>query len=202
MKNLKTILWSTYLILILLLILLFLLKNCNGNQHHPTPRPYNEDTTHIDPIDPDPTPIDTTAVDTFHTDQELIDRANQVGNTGNMKITLMWDFYADIDLHVVQPNGFRLFYKQRNDPSTGGILDTDNRRGGAGAAENIYWQNPPKGKYNVYIQYYDASFGSGLMESGECRVYIKTGDREQIFRINLSPNTKGQNQYIETIEIT
>lgn len=201
MKTLKTILWSTYLILILLLILLFLLKNCNGNQHHSTPR-FGDDTTHIDPIEPDPTQIDTTAVDTFHTDQELIDRANQIGNTGNMKITLMWDFYADIDLLVEQANGVLLYHKRKFDPYTGGNLDTDNRSGGAGAAENIYWQNPPKGKYKVYINYYDASKENGEMESGECRVYIKIGDKEYIYRIDMSPDIIGQKQHIETIEIS
>ena len=105
MKKLKTILASVYIVLILLL-LLFMLRKCHRTEPEPTvrvdtvivERPIH-DTVIVTP------PIDTTAVDT-----SAVREAEQTGQSGNLKVTLLWDFAADIDLHVVQPNRKEIFF--------------------------------------------------------------------------------------------
>jgi hypothetical protein len=48
----------------------------------------------------------------------------------------------------------------------------DNTEGGAGAVENIYWENPQEGTYSFYIHYYGPSSYNDVAQSGICRVAI------------------------------
>ena len=41
--------------------------------------------------------------------------AEAVGESGDLKVTLLWDFPGDIDLHVVQPNGRQIYYQHKHD---------------------------------------------------------------------------------------
>jgi uncharacterized protein YfaP (DUF2135 family) len=91
--------------------------------------------------------------------------------TGNLKITLSWDFYADIDVVVEEPDGNYIYWKYPYS-SSGGNLDFDNRRGGLGSKENVYWENPKDGIYTVALNYYGPSTYCDLSESGICRVTI------------------------------
>lgn len=81
---------------------------------------------------------DTAQVDTA----QAVREARNTGQTGNLKVTLLWDFYGDIDLHVMQPNGIVINFSNPQDAATGGALDVDNRQGGKGAAENIFCPIP------------------------------------------------------------
>ncbi len=178
MKKLKIILGSVYVVLIVLLLLL-MLRKCQ-----PTPSgepPTRVDTVRVDSIvvihdtvvvEP---PVDTTTVDTT-----AVREAEETGNSGALKVTLLWDFYADIDLHVVQPNGKEIYFKYPKDRSTGGQLDVDNRSGGEGAAENIYWSDPPSGEYKVSIVYYKevSSIFRTLPQTGTCTVVVMQEGRE------------------------
>ena len=117
----------------------------------------------------------------------MISRARQIGSSGEMKVTLLWDFHADIDLHILQPNGKEIWYKSKSDASTGGMLDVDNRSGGRGAAENIYWQNPLRGQYKVAVKYYGKSKTTGEMESGDCSVIVfLPGKQPQTYKVRMS----------------
>ena len=99
---------------------------------------------------------------------------------GDLKITLLWDFEGDIDLHVIEPNGNEIFWDNKVDRSTGGTLDVDNRRGGHASAENIYWEQPPKGQYKVYLHYFDKSSSSGVVELHDFNeVFFRVADEEQ-----------------------
>lgn len=164
MKSMKVILGLIYPILILLL----LLNNCNGSGSS------NNDTP----------PMDTTVVSTPESD-DVVRQAEAVGATGALKITLLWDFHADIDLHVKEPNGNEIYYKENEDSSTGGYLDVDNREGGEGAAENIYWNDPPKGQYLVRLEYYDKA-ESGRAESGTCTIVVfQEGKDPVIYNVHM-----------------
>lgn len=121
------------------------------------------------------------------TEEMMISRARQVGSSGDLKVTLLWDFYADIDLHILQPNGREIWYRNKSDASTGGMLDVDHRNGGLGAAENIYWQNPPSGQYKVAVKYYGQSKNTGKMEPGTCSVIVfLPNEQPKIYKMNLS----------------
>ena len=84
---------------------------------------------------------------------DVVKNAERIGWNGGLKVTLLWNFMGDIDLHVKQPNGREIYYNDNRDANTGGYLDVDNMEGGNGSAENIYWENPPKGNYTVSLVY-------------------------------------------------
>lgn len=206
MKALSAVLASIYVILIILL----LLSNCHGC-HRTTSTSPRTDTvveTRIDTVVE--TRVDTVVrVDTVREQpqpqprqDDAVRQAEQVGNSGELKITLLWDFQGDIDLHVVQPTGREINYKRdlKVDQSTGGALDVDNRSGGRGAAENIYWQNPPRGQYKVSIEYYGASTTSKIMESGTCTVVVfQAGKQPKTYKVNMS--RKGQKEQVCTVTL-
>lgn len=169
MKALKFFLGAIYVVLIILLLLLGL-KNCNRQGkvvEPPTPAP-------IDTADVRP---DTTVVVERDTVAERV--AEDVGGSGDLKVTLMWDFRGDIDLHVIEPSGNELYFKNMKNPETGGELDVDNIHGGEGACENIYWEHPPKGQYRVKLKYFDKALLD--FSSHECKVVV--------FQAGLEPKT-------------
>jgi hypothetical protein len=74
--------------------------------------------------------------------------------TGDITISLMWYNSDDVDLHVETPNGFELYYGNRDVQN--GHLDVD-----ANAevmmdepVENIYFEDPAVGSYSVWIEDY------------------------------------------------
>ena len=199
MKSLSAVLVSVYIILIILL----LLSNCHGCEHRATnPTPRTTDTvvqTRIDTVVR--TRVDTVVrVDTVREQPQPqpqprqdddVRRAKEIGKKGELKVTLLWDFEGDIDLHVLQPNGNEIFFRQKRDVSTGGALDVDNRAGGRGAAENIYWRNPPRGQYKVALRYYGKSNVTGRLGSGVCTVVVfQPGKPAKTYKVNMSQ--KGQ----------
>ena len=149
MKTLKTVLFSTYALLAILLLI-----NYNTNKTEASTR--SSDTLTEEPVD--------TA--------DVVRTAEKVGNNGALKVTLIWNFEGDIDLHVKQPNNKEIYYDHKNDASTGGALDVDNQNGGNGSAENIYWARPPKGEYTIQLVYYQQSKSTGVVGSGICKVVV------------------------------
>ena len=118
MKVLKTILIIIYPILVILL-LLSNLKSCNVSRTNNLGNRIEE-------------PIDTA---------EVVKHAEMIGQSGTLKVTLLWNFQGDIDLHVKQPNGKEIYFNAKEDANTGGFLDVDNVNGGNGSAENILEKN-------------------------------------------------------------
>jgi hypothetical protein len=82
---------------------------------------------------------------------------------GELVVTLTWDTEADLDLHVVDPNGIEIFNRNINswqkpppgqdagDPNSGGILDFDSNANcviDGLRQENVLWrETPPAGHY-------------------------------------------------------
>lgn len=72
----------------------------------------------------------------------------------DVTIRLDWSRHSgntDIDLHVVDPNGERIFFENMSSLS-GGYLDRDDRVGPG--PEHIHWDNAPAGTYKIYVHYY------------------------------------------------
>lgn len=164
MKTLKTVLFSTYALLAILLLI-----NYNTNKTEASTR--SSDTLTEEPVD--------TA--------DVVRTAEKVGNNGALKVTLLWNFEGDIDLHVKQPNNKEIYYDHKNDASTGGALDVDNQNGGNGSAENIYWARPPKGEYTIQLVYYQQSKSTSVVGSGICKVVVfQEGKAPQTYTTEMS----------------
>ncbi|MBQ8462682.1 MAG: hypothetical protein IJ544_01010 [Prevotella sp.] len=126
-----------------------------------------------------------------------------IGGNGDLKVTLQWEFYADIDLHVVEPSGEEIDYTHKHSRS-GGELDVDDTSGGRGSAENIFWQsNPPRGQYQVSLVYYAEKTSHPENERhGDCKVTILLKDHQpQVFNIHMSPNNLRQAVPVTTITV-
>lgn len=89
------------------------------------------------------------------------DGSDLVVGEGDIRVTLTWTTDDDLDLHVVDPNGDRLWYVNPTVPS-GGELDRDDNVGVCGTdaepggVENVYWPvgSAPSGNYTVEIDNY------------------------------------------------
>lgn len=148
-------------------------------------RPDEIDGKYYGPI-PD-MPQGAVGIDPVAVGDDVIAEAEGIGGNGDLKVTLLWDFPADIDLHVSQPSGHEIFFRNPSDPQSGGSLDVDNRVGGPGAAENVFWTNPPKGQYTVWIHYFQPSLVSGEEGAGPCTVVVmKKGERPLTYRAAMN----------------
>jgi len=157
MRYLKSILVSVYVILAVLV----LLCNLNGCDRGDSTANSGRTT----PARQEPEQPDTT------TAENVAEHAEAIGHDGKLKITLLWNFPGDMDLHVKEPNGTEIFYRNKKDSATGGQLDVDNTDGGNRSAENIYWENPPKGEYVVSVVYYKMKQDN--VNGGLCHVIVK-----------------------------
>ena len=189
MKTLRAILIVVYPILIALLLIAHL-KACDSET------PSSDTSEEAEPVETPVEEPDTEPVDS----SDVVRHAEQVGGGGALKVTLLWDFEGDIDVHVIQPNGSRIFYDRKIDEATGGELDVDNQRGGNGSAENIFWSNPPQGEYQVSLVYYQASKATGVAGAGTCRVVMfQEGKSPQTYTTEMT--TVHESKHIVTINI-
>lgn len=75
--------------------------------------------------------------------------------TGDVQVSVSWDVSNDIDLHVVDPNGFEIYYGDDTSPE-GGMLDLDSNAGcdvDGIDNENVRWPtgSAPHGAYIVRV---------------------------------------------------
>jgi hypothetical protein len=80
--------------------------------------------------------------------------------SGDIQVTVSWDTGADVDLHVIDPSGFEIYWASRQSPS-GGELDLDSNAACAGdnvRNENISWPigTAPQGDYTVRVDYWSS----------------------------------------------
>jgi len=118
--------------------------------------------------------------------------------TGDLKVTLSWNFLADIDLHAYESFGSHIYYVNKSSYYSDGFLDVDDRDG-RGAFENIYWQNPPEGSYDIYINYFGSSLYDGSSESGNCSVTILYKGVGKVYNFHMSPGT--HNVFVASIHM-
>jgi hypothetical protein len=76
---------------------------------------------------------------------------------GELRVSLSWYNYDDLDLHVVEPNGHKIYYGDKGPSQLGGQLDVDmNAHSGTTreAVENIIWADKRRmknGEYKVMV---------------------------------------------------
>lgn len=89
---------------------------------------------------------------------ELRARLEREGaQSSDVQISLMWNNYNDLDLHVLCPSGERIHGGNKNS-ACGGELDVDAnvRAETRKPVENVFWEDgkAPAGRYQVYVHYY------------------------------------------------
>jgi uncharacterized protein YfaP (DUF2135 family) len=89
---------------------------------------------------------------------ELKARLEREGaQSSDVQISLMWNNYNDLDLHVVCPSGERIHGGNKTS-ACGGVLDVDAnvRAETRKPVENVFWEEgkAPAGKYQVYVHHY------------------------------------------------
>lgn len=82
--------------------------------------------------------------------------------TGDVQVTLRWTGDADLDLHVIDPDGSEIYYEVASSPS-GGVLDVD-AVPECGVelgdhAENVFWPEGGSisGTYQAFVVHFDIS---------------------------------------------
>lgn len=86
--------------------------------------------------------------------REKVKRAG--GKTdATLRVSLAWFNLDDLDLHIYEPSGRRIYFGDRRSP-TGGELDVDMNRSPTTRepVENTTWANPPDGKYRIVVNNY------------------------------------------------
>lgn len=114
------------------------------------------------------------------------DGSDLVVGDGELRFTLIWGSGDDLDLHVVEPGGERIYYNHRTS-ATGGELDRDDNASGRcssdpepGGVENVFWPvaGAPTGTYTVEIDNYndcnDANTGAWELQVHQDGALIAT----------------------------
>ncbi|MBT3772311.1 MAG: hypothetical protein HOF90_05380 [Euryarchaeota archaeon] len=92
------------------------------------------------------------------TQRELRSRIEAAGGRiGDVNVSLMWNNYNDLDLHVVCPSGERLHGGNRHSKCNGELdIDANVKPETKKPVENVVWDigGAPNGIYKVYVHHY------------------------------------------------
>lgn len=124
-------------------------------------------------------------------DASIFRRIRQAGGQeGAIEIGLEWNDTNDLDLHVVEPNGNRIYWKFKESDGrdgTGGHLDVDKNADcsklTSTPVEHVYWDtfDIPDGEYKVFVHFFRQC---GSSAESKFTVLCKYGD--EIKRFNDS----------------
>jgi uncharacterized protein YfaP (DUF2135 family) len=84
--------------------------------------------------------------------------------TGDVQATLRWTGDADLDLHVIDPEGVEIYFDNAGSPS-GGTLDVDMvptcGATDSSNVENVFWPEGESipGVYQAFVVHYEGSCG-------------------------------------------
>jgi hypothetical protein len=90
---------------------------------------------------------------------QFVERLQRAGaKSGDVQISLIWDNYNDLDLHVITPRGENIFFGKRRSRCRG-ELDVDMNAGQGTTrepVENVYWGKgkAPYGKFRVAVHHF------------------------------------------------
>ncbi len=117
--------------------------------------------------------------------QEKVIKAG--GMSGEVQFSLVWKTESDLDLHVINPRGDRIFYDSRIGNWRGELdvdRNADSRRLTKEPVENVRWLEgqPVSGRYTVWVHLFRARNEN----STEFEMMAKTGDDVDIKEAEVS----------------
>lgn len=123
-------------------------------------------------------------------EQELEERLDREGaKTSEVQVSLMWDNYNDLDLHVLCPSGERI-HGGNKVSECGGELDVDAnvRPETKKPVENIVWPDfkAPPGSYKVYVHHYKKHKKRRSKDPTKFRVVVNSGGEVKHYEGELS----------------
>mgnify|MGYP003684753533 FL=1 len=121
---------------------------------------------------------------------ELQARLEREGaQSSDVQVSLMWNNYNDLDLHVVCPSGERIHGGNKNS-DCGGELDVDAnvRAETRKPVENVFWEegSAPAGKYQVYVHYYNKHNKRRSKDPTKFQLIVNAGSDLMEFNGDLS----------------
>lgn len=114
--------------------------------------------------------------------------AENGGKQGAVQISLMWDNWNDLDLHVFTPSGERIYFNNRTS-ACGGELDIDMNRNPTSerAVENIVWtESPPHGIYKVCVHNYRNHRQHETDDATDYKLRVIVGDEAREYEGTLT----------------
>ena len=143
--------------------------------------------------------LDAEAIENDDIEQRL---EREGGKTGEVQISLTWDDYNDLDLHIFCPSGERIYFNNKTS-ECGGELDVDMnvRPTSDNAVENVVWiENAPSGKYKVGVHFYKHHEKDGTTPTCDFRLRATIhGEKSRFFRLDYPrpSNANGDKFYLE-----
>ncbi|MBU1180361.1 hypothetical protein KJ885_05435 [Patescibacteria group bacterium] len=126
-------------------------------------------------------------------DKEIEKRVREAGgqyDNVDIRASLMWDTYDDLDLHMVCPSGERIFFSHKRS-RCGGWLDVDRNAGGRETrkpVENTRWGKgqAPAGEYRVIVRNF--AYHEDKREPIPFKVEVEVDGEIKHFGNVISPN--------------
>jgi len=115
--------------------------------------------------------------------------------SGDVQISLKWDNYNDLDLHVVCPSGETIYFGHRKS-ECGGELDVDMNVSPTSVkpVENVYWPvgKAPSGQYQVFVNHFKNHGRSGCKDPTAYQVQICCNGITEQFEGMISSGQKNK----------
>lgn len=137
-------------------------------------------------------------------DAEIKKRVEEAGGQYegvDIRASLLWNNRNDLDLHIITPSGFHLYYGDKRSPC-GGWLDVDMNVYGETTkpVENIRWRKgeAPKGRYRVFVQNY--RFHEPSHQATPFKVEIEINGKIEHFEGQTQANKVGASSNVYVYE--
>ena len=121
------------------------------------------------------------------------ERVKKAGGNVNadFRVSLSWFNYDDLDIHAEDPHNRHIYFCNK-----AGILDVDMNAGGGRTrepVENLAWNNPPNGKYKIWVNQYSQR------ETNDVGFTIEVENQGNIEQYSFNKSVKGNVQVGEFV---
>jgi uncharacterized protein YegL len=121
--------------------------------------------------------------------------------SGDVQISLIWNNYNDLDLHVTCPHGDEIYFADRESECSGELdVDMNVLPTSTEPVENVYWPpgEAPEGAYEVHVHHYRNHEMKGCEDPTPYRVAVSVGGMVEEFTGRIS---HGEEQLVHTFHL-